>query len=1573
MSSIDNRIVDMKFNNAQFNSGVQGTLSALDKLKQGLNLDGAKKSLDGLSDAARRFTLEPMTKGVQSLMDHFSALQVVGVTAIATIANKAVNAGINIAKGMLIDKPLAGLAEYETKIGSIQTMVANTAKAGTSMEEINSVLDELNDYADKTIYNFGDMTRNIGLFTNAGIGVKDAASMIKGFSNEAASSGASASSAAGAAYQLSQALSAGTIRAMDWMSITNANMGNKNMQNGLIEIAAAMGMFNDDTTTASAAAANFKGTLEAGWLSADVMSTYLRIQAGELGAEQMKTLGLSQEQIEAFQAQQKVAEQAATKVRTWTQLIGTMAEATGSGWAQTMELVLGDFDEATELFTMISDVMGTFISDSAAARNAQIAIWADGGGRAAVVDSIRNIFDAILQIVTPIKEAYAEVFPPTLGETLIKISMGLKAFTEGLKIGADGSAKLKTAALAVFTVLKNGKAVVSGVISYIGDTVAIVFDLAKALLGLVAPIVVFAASLLKGKESAADASEGIGSFFDLLISARRGVIDPIITVITALGAAFDELLNGDPTQFGNAFRNALGPMGAMADAFLAKWSAVTDWLNVTFTGSVNGLTATWNRLGGGISATWGVIKQIASAVGGFFSSVGKMFADATSGITMEQVLAGINTAGLVAMVVGIKKLLQPASDIATGWADILKGTVGALEGLTKTFSAMQKDIKANILVKIAGAIALLAAAIWILASVDSTKLVSSTTALAVAAGILMGSMAIFSKIASTGGALKMPLIAASLILLAGALAIVAIAVKTLAGLSMAELGAGLLGITVAMGLMVGAVVILSKHGAGVGKAAASMIVMAGALYMLAGVVAIFAMIPYPLLVQGLGAMALVLGLVVGAAIALSKLAPNMLMSALGLMAMAAALNMLLIPIITLGLLPYEVLQQGLTVLAGLLAGLVIAAIALNFLAPSMLLSAVGLMAMAVALNLLVSPIIILGMIPYQVLVTGILALVAVMAVLVVAAWAMTGAAAGAVGMVAMAAAILILSFAIAALAAVGMEGIGTALLGLVGAFAVMGLAALILGPVTPVILALAGALTIFALATMVIAVAMVVFSVGLMMLSPALYMATGALMAFAKVVPLLVEATPGIVAIGVALVAFGVGAAAAAIGTGALALALMGLGVAMLLLGAFGAIGAVALVAIVQAVTGLLKHIPGILAMSGAFTALGAALVVLGAGLVVVAIGAVATAVGMALLLSVGNALPGVLNRVQAALSKMTPMAPSLDKLGGSLDKTGDGLNVLGMASVGAASAIMVASTAIKTMTTVLQLFAAVSLTTRSAVMTSMTGMTKSVADAAKGIDAGSGAMVASMLNLNTKFAASAKTVVTTGSSLVSGLRNTLVPGLTGLSSSVGSAGESVGRAITEGMTRGLSKGSGTVVSAARTVASRALSAAKAELGVNSPSKEFEKVGVWSDEGLEKGFLGGTRGVVGAAVAVGSAALMAMRKALKDTSAQGLDTFDMSPTIRPVMDLSDIQRGTSSINEMLAMKRQLDISATYAKAARVNAQTGETASVNPELVPAGTSVTNIKFEQNNNSPKALSSAEIYRQTKNQLSVVRGSL
>src|SRR5690606_29469143 len=198
--------------------------------------------------------------------------------------------GAQMIKSLTLTPILDGFAEYELKMGSIQTILANTERFGTTLDDVAGSLDKLNEYADKTIYNFGDMTRNIGLFTNAGIRIEEATSMIQGFSNVAAASGTSAAGAAGAAYQLSQALSAGTIRLMDWRSLTNVGMGNKNMQNGLIEIADAMGMLSKNSTSATEIQGNFNASLEKNWLSADVMSNYLKIMAGDMSDAEMAAL-----------------------------------------------------------------------------------------------------------------------------------------------------------------------------------------------------------------------------------------------------------------------------------------------------------------------------------------------------------------------------------------------------------------------------------------------------------------------------------------------------------------------------------------------------------------------------------------------------------------------------------------------------------------------------------------------------------------------------------------------------------------------------------------------------------------------------------------------------------------------------------------------------------------------------------------------------------------------------------------------------------------------------------------------------------------------------------------------------------------------------------------------------------------------------------------------------------------------------------------------------------------------------------------------------------------------------------
>ena len=262
----------------------------------------------------------------------------------------------------------------------------------------------MNTYADKTIYNFGDMTKNIGLFTNAGIRIEDATSMIKGFSNTAAASGTNAEQAAGAAYQLSQALSAGKVTLMDWRSLQNAGMGNKNMQQGILDIAGAMGTLDDAGTSAEEVQANFNGSLEKGWLKADVMSNYLKIMAGDMTEAEQAALGLSDAQIAAFKTQQKTAEEAATKVRTWTQLVGTMREAVGSGWSETFDILIGDFDQATEVFTAVNNVFGGIIGDMAKTRN----------------DLLRGL--PRVGVVTPSSKVYR-----TLGRPSIRSSCRLRA------------------------------------------------------------------------------------------------------------------------------------------------------------------------------------------------------------------------------------------------------------------------------------------------------------------------------------------------------------------------------------------------------------------------------------------------------------------------------------------------------------------------------------------------------------------------------------------------------------------------------------------------------------------------------------------------------------------------------------------------------------------------------------------------------------------------------------------------------------------------------------------------------------------------------------------------------------------------------------------------------------------------------------------------------------------------------------------------------------------------------------------------------------------------------------------
>lgn len=365
--TIDERVVSMQFDNAQFERNVSVSMSTLDKLKKALKFDNAGKSLENISKAAKSVDMSGLNTAVDTVKAKFSALDVVAVTALANITNSALNAGKNIVKSLTIDPVSTGFKEYELQMNSVQTILANTASKGTTMADVTSALDELNEYADLTIYNFAEMTKNIGTFTAAGVDLEKSVAAIKGIANLGAMSGSTSVQVSTAMYQLSQALAAGRVSLMDWNSVVNAGMGGEQFQNALKRTAEH---FGSDVDGMIKKYGSFRESLtQGGWLTAEVLTETLNQIGGAYSKADLIQQGYTESQAEAITKMAETATDAATKVKTFTQLMDTMKEAAGSGWAKTWQVILGDFEEAKEFFTGLSDYFGEMIGNSADARN----------------------------------------------------------------------------------------------------------------------------------------------------------------------------------------------------------------------------------------------------------------------------------------------------------------------------------------------------------------------------------------------------------------------------------------------------------------------------------------------------------------------------------------------------------------------------------------------------------------------------------------------------------------------------------------------------------------------------------------------------------------------------------------------------------------------------------------------------------------------------------------------------------------------------------------------------------------------------------------------------------------------------------------------------------------------------------------------------------------------------------------------------------------------------------------------------------------------------------------------------
>lgn len=367
---VDERVVEMRFNNALFESKVQQTMRSLAALNEKLMFKGAEKGFEKVSDSSEKVKFNALLNALDNLSQKFSAVEVIGVTALMRITNQAVDAGERLVKALSLDPIISGFQEYETQINAVQTILANTSSKGTTLDQVNAALDELNHYADLTIYNFTEMTRNIGTFTAAGVDLNTSVSAIKGIANLAAVSGSTSQQASTAMYQFSQALASGTVKLQDWNSVVNAGMGGQVFQDALKETARVHGIAIDSMIKKEG---SFRETLSKGWLTSSILTETLQKFTGDLNEETLKSIGYTDEQIKKITEMGKTANDAATKVKTFSQLKDTLTEALQSGWTQTWQTIIGDFEEAKELFTRFSDVFSDLINKSSEARNTVLA------------------------------------------------------------------------------------------------------------------------------------------------------------------------------------------------------------------------------------------------------------------------------------------------------------------------------------------------------------------------------------------------------------------------------------------------------------------------------------------------------------------------------------------------------------------------------------------------------------------------------------------------------------------------------------------------------------------------------------------------------------------------------------------------------------------------------------------------------------------------------------------------------------------------------------------------------------------------------------------------------------------------------------------------------------------------------------------------------------------------------------------------------------------------------------------------------------------------------------------------
>ena len=1454
--TVDERVVSMQFDNTQFEKNVSTSMTTLDKLKQSLKLDGASKGLDNIRDSASKFSLSGISDGVETVKAKFSALEVMAVTALANITNSAVNAGRRLVSAFSIEPIKSGFEEYETQINSVQTILSNTRSKGTTLDQVNEALDELNHYADLTIYNFTEMTRNIGTFTAAGIDLKTSVSAIKGIANLAAVSGSNAQQASTAMYQLSQALASGTVKLQDWNSVVNAGMGGQVFQDALKETAKVHGIAIDDMIKKEG---SFRETLKNGWLSSEILTETLSKFTGDLTEEQITSMGYTKEQAKEIMALGEDANNAATKVKTFTQLMDTLKEAAQSGWTQSWEILVGDFEDAKKLWTSVSDYFSDAIGKSAEARNSLLQAWADNGGRTMAIDAIKNSFSGLLNIIKPIKEAFREVFPPTTAEQLLNLSERIKDLSAKFKEFTSANAdKLKSTFKGIFSVVGIGvdlfKALASGASKLVGNLTG----LSGGILGITAVLGDWVTKLRDGiKED------------NLFGKSVNGIVSFLQKGINKL------------KEFGKFAKEKFAAPGF--EGFLKIVQAIEN-----------------------------VIKKVSNKISEVGSKIGEAL---TSALRSGDISAGLDVlnGGLLAgILLSIKKFMSGVND-AFGEGKFLDKVKNILGGVKDCLESWQKNIKANILLKIAASIAILAGSLLVIAMIKPEKLMASLGSITVLFADLVASLTIMDKFGDgfkgvNKAAFAMVTMSAAVFILAGAL-------KKLSGLKSSELAVGLTGVTVLLSELVGVSILLSKQSAKMVKGSVGLVLLATAIKILASACGDFASMSWGEIAKGLTGVTVLLGELVGVSILLSSQSAKMVKGSVGLVLLAAAIKILASVCGNFASMGWGEIGKGLTGVTVLLGELVGASVLLTKFTKGGQLIAVGigLIAVSAALNIMASALQTMGGMTWSEIAKGLVTLGVSLGILSAALVVMTGTLAGS-------AALLVASVSLNALAGVlqklGSMGIGEifkSLITLAAALALIGAAGLLLTPVVPGLLGLGAAILLVGVGSAACGAGLLLIAAAFTSLAVAgATGATAVMTALTIIITGIANLIPVIISkIGEGIVTFCtvIAGSASSIGEAFKKIFLTLLDVLSSCAPRLIEVGLELLLSLIQGIRDNIGKITKagydiVINFLNAMSEKIPELIQAGIDLMVSFIDGLAQGIENNHE-KVNNAIYRLCNAILDAVkdffgihSPSTVMA-NIGKylieglVNGVKNKTSATISTI--KELGSKMISSIGSKAREFSSKGSELMSNLKNGISNKISDIKLSVRNVVSNAVSIIGSKTGEFMSKGKDLMSSFKSGISNLSSSISSAVGSVIQDAISTVRGKISEF----SSIGSQMMEGMKSGIRTAAGKVAEAAKGVAKNAIKVTKKVLDIHSPSRVFRKIGNYVPEGFAQGIehFGGL--VTKSAINMGNKAVTATSNAISRISSAVNSNIDAEPTIRPVLDLSSVESGASRIGNLL--------------------------------------------------------------------------